>query len=390
MKKLSLKIRLPKKTLPILIAAALVSFLMIYKLGSLVGGLSHQEAATANSSLGWHAIFDNPFYLPLKLVQALIFPNHGQTLTRLPGTLLGITAIAAFYLLIRVWHGRRTAVLTTLLFATGAWTLHASRLATPDILYLWALPVLLLTNLGIHKKPDNVLVVYGSMLLWGSMLYIPGMIWLLIFNTYLLFGDLAEVWQQFSKLWQRILYLLSGLIWLPLLIIGLTRPGSLKLWIGLPRQLASGLQLLKNLGEVFINLFVHGPQNSQTWLGKAPVFDVFTLIMCILGVYFYTRHFSAFRPRMLAGFGLLSVILVALGLVSLSLLVPLFYIIAAAGIAYLLHEWLQVFPVNPLARGVGLGLIFLAVGLASVYNLRAYFIAWPHNPSTTPAFHYHR
>ena len=51
------------------------------------------------------------------------------------------------------------------------------------------------------------------------------------------------------------------------------------------------------------------------------------------------------------------VVLVGLGgPVGLSILVPLLYVAVATGLAYLLHEWLKVFPNNPLARGFGIGL----------------------------------
>jgi hypothetical protein len=86
-------------------------------------------------------------------------------------------------------------------------------------------------------------------------------------------------------------------------------------------------------------------------------------------------------------FALAGLLLVGLGgPVGLSLLVPLLYVWAAAGIAYLTREWLQVFPNNPLARSLGLGLIVLAVGLGCIYNLRAYFVAWPHNQTTRVTF----
>jgi hypothetical protein len=62
----------------------------------------------------------------------------------------------------------------------------------------------------------------------------------------------------------------------------------------------------------------------------------------------------------------------------------------ATGLAYLLRDWLKTFPNNPVARGVGIGLVVAAVGLSCIYNYRAYFIAWPHNTVTRTVFIYHR
>jgi hypothetical protein len=74
------------------------------------------------------------------------------------------------------------------------------------------------------------------------------------------------------------------------------------------------------------------------------------------------------------------------GAAYLSLVVPLLYIFAATGIAYLLHEWLRVFPLNPVARKLGIGLVVVAVAVSCSYNLRAYYVAWPHNAATQTAF----
>lgn len=91
---------------------------------------------------------------------------------------------------------------------------------------------------------------------------------------------------------------------------------------------------------------------------------------------------------MLLAMYLIGALLFALGgPVGISILVPIVYLMVAAGFGYLLHEWLLVFPRNPLARSLGFGLLGIAVTLTCVYNLRTYFVAWPHNPATKAAFH---
>jgi hypothetical protein len=228
------------------------------------------------------------------------------------------------------------------------------------------------------------------MLLWGLLVYIPGVIWLVLPAIYLQRGAIADGWRHFKRWWQRLAYLLTGIVWLPLLIITLSRPGNLVTWLGLPADLAAPLTLVKNFVGVFVHLFVRGPEYPALWVGRAPILDIFTLAACLVGIYFYATHRQAARSRLLALFFGLGVILVALGgPVGLSLLVPLLYLVAATGIAYLVREWLQVFPVNPLARKLGLGLVSLAIALACLYNLRAYFVAWPHNKVTETVFRYH-
>jgi hypothetical protein len=378
----------------LVLAAIGLSGLLLYQLGSLTGGLSAAELSTAAAPVGWHGIYHQPFYLPLKLARSVafvLFQDHGQTLSRLPNVFFGGLTIISFTWLIRLWHGTRIAVLAGLLFATSAWMLHASRLASFDVLYLWTLPTLLLLDVLLQKYGSRASVWYATMLVWGLMLYIPGLVWLLLLNVYIQREPIGNSWRHFSRWWQRGLYLLAGLIWLPLLANYLAGKGSITAWLGLPPHWAHPLTLLKQFAAVPVHLFIRGPEYPQLWLGRAPLLDIFTLAACLVGMYFYSVHWHAARSRLLGLLAIAGVVLVGLnGPVVLSLLVPLMYIAAAAGLAYLLREWLKVFPRNPLARGLGLGLIILAVALGCTYNLRAYFVAWPHNQTTRAVFQYHR
>ncbi len=387
---LEAKQRLVIWALPIL---AIVSWLLLYRLGSLVSGLSSHELTASRAAVGWHGIYQHPLDLPLQLVRSVVFysfPEHGQFLTRLPNIVFGGLAILAYAAVVRLWHGTRTAGLATLLFACSAWTLHVSRLASFDVLYLWAIPTLWLSQLLLHKYGRNPLVWYGSLIVWGLLLYIPGLIWLLLLSWWLQRRAILQSWRHFKSWRQRALSGFIVLSWLPLLVVDLTRPGQLLTWLGWPEHIATGTMLAKQFLAVPVHLFARGPQYPELWLGKAPLFDIFTLVVCALGIYFYIRHWRAARTRLLAGLFLIGVLLVGLGgLVSLSLLVPLLYLAAATGLAYLSREWLRVFPHNPLARGLGISLIVLAVGLSCLYNLRAYFVAWPHTAVTRSTFVHH-
>lgn len=377
-----------------LLGIAGLAWLLLYKLSSITGGLSPTEIQAAIVPVGWHGMYHEPLYLPLKIVRSVIyvlFPSHGQLLTRLPNVLFGATAILTFAWLMRLWHGIRPAILASLLFATSAWVLHASRLASFEVLYLWAMPTLLVTHRLFSKHYEKPLVWYGSLLTWGLMLYIPGLIWLILLELYLQREPLRAAWKHYQSWWQRGLYVLAGLVWLPLLIIDLTRSGQLMQWLGFPAHLPGLLTLLKQFVAVPVHLFIHGPLYPEIWLGRTPILDVFTLVACFIGIYFYASHASSARSRLLTGFLVMGALLVGLhGPVGLSLLVPLLYVGAATGIAYLLHEWLHVFPHNPLARGFGLTLISIAVALSCLYNVRAYFVAWPHNTTTKATFSHHR
>ncbi len=371
-----------------------LAFLLLYKLGSLVGGLSSQETVSASAAVGWHGIFSNPLDLPLKLVRSVVFfavADHGQTLTRLPNAFFGCLAILSFGLLIWLWHGMRTALLSTAMFATSAWVLHASRYASSDVLYLWAVPSLLLIQVLLHRYGKKTYVWYGCLLLWGLLLYIPGMIWIMIAQLIFQRSLLAKTMSNYSSAKQRLFSILAVAVWLPLLLFDLTRHNQLFIWLGLPTHMSGFMHMAKQFVAVPVHLFVRGPQYPDLWLDKLPILDIFTFVACLVGIYFYIKNRHATRSQTLLAMFVTGCLLVGLGgAVSISALVALAYIFIAAGIAYLLTDWLKVFPLNPLARGLGIALISIAVLLSCAYNLRSYFIAWPHNDATRVTFRYHR
>jgi len=374
--------------------ATLTSWLVGRHLGSLTGGLSSHEVAASIQPVGWHGIYHYPLDFPLKFIRSVVFavaPTHGAFLSRLPNLMLGLASMAAFGWLIRLWHGPRTALFATALFATSAWTLHISRFASFDVEYLWAMPMLLLVDTLLPRNSRRAVAFYGSLALWLVLLYVPGMIWLIVPAIYLQRHTLRAAWQHFHGWQQRALYSLIAVGGVGFLAYDLSRGGQLRQWLGLPAHFASPLHFAKEVLAVLVHLFMRGPQNPETWLGRAPLLDILALTMTLIGIYFYGRHYTARRTRVLVGFGIIGTVLVALaGPVSLSILVPLLYALAATGITFLLHEWLSVFPLNPLARSFGMALIAVAVALSCFYNLRAYYIAWPHNGDTKAVFIYHR
>ncbi len=379
--------------LALIFAFGCLSFLMLYRLGSLTNGISSDELKTAAMPYGWHGLYHNPLYLPINVIRSIffkLFPHYGQTIIRAPSVLFGCLAIVSFAYLIWIWHGMRTAILATILFATSAWTLHVSRLGTNDIMYLFSVPTLLLLNTLLHRHFNNAYIFIGTLCVWGLLLYIPGLIWLLIFNIFWERKELVKGWLLYSKVWQRIVIIVTPLIWLPLLANYFRSTQKIEYWLGHMQSFGNLSAVLKSLIAVPIHLFVRGPEYPQLWLGRAPVLDIFALAMTLLGIFFYVTHFRANRSKMIGFYALIAWLLTVFGSSTMfSLLVPLAYVCAAAGIAFLIRDWLRVFPTNPLARGLGVGLIVIAVAFSSFYNVRSYYIAWTYNPTTQALFRDH-
>lgn len=368
--------------------------LLFFRIGSLTSGLSLKELETLNTPIGIEALLNDPLYLPLDFVRSVLFffvSDFGGLIGRIPNALFGLLAIVSFAYVIWRWHGRRTAFFGTVLFATSAWVLHVSRFASYDVLFLCAVPVLLATGILLQKYDKKILVFYLALVTWLTLLYIPGMVWLVALTLYWQKEEVIDGFKRYKLWWQRCVSTALVLLALPLLTLHLLKSSQFMFWIGMPDQWNAPLTVAKQFGAVGAHIFVRGPNMPDIWLVRAPILDIFTLVMAILGIYFYARHIKAYRTKMLFSYAVVAWLLVGLnGAVSLSLLVPLMYVFAAAGIAYLLREWLQVFPLNPFARGAGIALISVAVLLSCLYNVRAYFVAWPHNQATKTLFRYDR
>lgn len=371
-----------------------LSWLFLYRLGSIPGGMSQAEIMVANGNFGWHGLYQTLLYAPLNIVRSIVFfaaGHHGQFLTRLPNAIFGIMSVIGFGWLLWLWHGGRTAILGTILFATSAWTLHISRVATNDVMYIWMMVMLLVSNALLYRHASKVWAVYTTALLWVCILFIPGGIWLLLINAFWQRGSIATASQTVGKLWQRIALL--ALLFIPILVLlaSLLHSSQWLAWLGLPSHLINPLTVIHNFFAAVFHVYIRGPLLPDVWLGRLPILDVLAAVCSVVGLYFYGKNFDAGRSRMLASIFIAALVLIALGgPVTISLMVPLLFGLVATGLAYILREWLKVFPINPFARSIGLGLIIVAVSLSAIYNMRAYFIAWPHNPVTQVIYRYHR
>src|SRR5690606_30534505 len=100
---------------------------------------------------------------------------------RAAATVIGLLTLTTFYWLARHWHGERTAVLGTIIFGCSAWFLHTARLGTPDVL-LFLLLALVAGSVW-FKKTNSYAVLLAGFGLAAALLYVPGMIWLVLFVT---------------------------------------------------------------------------------------------------------------------------------------------------------------------------------------------------------------
>jgi len=375
---------------PLLLYAVFVAglgALLWFSLGLNTTGYSASEVQALQASSSWHTIFTHPLNAPFTIItRLLLYAGHnGLLATRLSASLLGAATLTVFYLLVRHWHGERTAVFGTLLFGASAWFLHVARLGSPSVL-LFSL-LLLIAAMIWHKHTNSSLSLLTCFVLGALLLYVPGMIWFIVL------GALWK-WRTVDRMFKKHLWVVSGgalLFALALAPLGLAiyHDTSLaKVIAGLPAQgWPMPDAVMHHLLNVPLSLLLRSPLDPEHWLSHLAILDYFGMAMLALGAYVYAKHLKLDRTRLLVIALVLGTLLVGLGgAVTISIIMPFVYILIAAGVGFMLERWYVVFPRNTIAQGVGLALISLAVVASVGYSARHYFVAWPEAGATRQIF----
>jgi hypothetical protein len=173
-------------------------------------------------------------------------------------------------------------------------------------------------------------------------------------------------------------------------IAGVSRLDIVYNLLGIPKDLPTIQQFLQNAVDVWKHIFIMSDGNPVYFVGKLPFVGIFGSIMFLVGAIVFATMHRLSRTRVLGILLLGGTVLIALGgSVPIVFLLPFVYLIIAEGIRQLLREWLRVFPLNPVARGIGITLVSLAVVAAIGYQITSYFIAWPHTPEVQSTFIHH-
>jgi hypothetical protein len=356
-------------------------------LGTLTGGYSSSEISTLQAGSSIHRIIEHPLNAPFLLLgRLLLYIGYDSAFwMRAAATLFGLLTLSAFYWLVRYWHGERSAVLGTILFGCSTWFLHTARLGTPDVLLFSVIG--LVASVIWLKRTENPWVMGITFLLAMLLLYVPGMCWIIAIGIVWQWRTLLKLAKRYTPI--ALAGLVAALALLVPLGMAIYRAPTVALSIaGLPVQgWPDVLASLQRFATIPLNLFVRGPLEPEHWLARLPLLDGFCIVMVLLGTYLYARHIRMARVQLVGATLAIGSILISLGgIVSLSIIVPLIYILVAAGLGFMLDRWYSVFPRNVIAQGVGVGLIGIAVAASCLYGLRRYFVAWPAVPATKQVF----
>lgn len=365
-----------------------VGCILGFRLGSLIGGVSAQEQSYISSNKSFKNIVDHPIYaahkLPTYALNKLNMSNPAYF--RAVSVIFATMAVASCFFVLREWYSDRIAVLGTWLFLVSAWTLHISRLATPEASFLLLMP-LLWASVWLYNTTLRKTALLLLSLLAALSFYVPGFGWLIIATA---IWRRKSLWSELKQVpvWFR---LLCGLVIItcltPLVRAGVLDSSELLLASGLPAQLPTIRMLGENLLAIPTQLFAKGPLDPVRWLGRLPLLDLFSAVMLVLGIYSARFHVTLIRMQILAASSLLLAVLITSGgPMTITALIPAVYFVIAAGMAFMLQQWFVVFPRNPIARSIGTSLLSVSVLLVSFYHISHYFIAWPGAPATRASF----
>ena len=363
---------------------------MGFRLTTLMPGISHLELINLNQKLTLNYIIHNPLnliYNSLQLIVNHIFKTQSILLLRLVSVILGFFTMIFFSLALKFWYGNKTALLGMGLFITSPWVISVSRIATIDVQFLFGISLLLLLSSLLKKRIESPSIYIIINFVLTLLIFIPGLIWFVIALIAIQRGDIYYGIKLQNKI-SLPLYLIFSIICLPLLVINLIKSTTaLSVFLGLNFNHFNIISKLKDFGEGIIHSFLLGPNNPSIWLGRYPMFNIFGLVCVVLGIYFYVIHFNNNQSKILFSFLLIGLILLGLNKSnSLSLVIPVLYLFLATGISYLLQIWLKLFPINPIARSLGIVLLIILISLSILFNTRQYFVAFANNPTSRSSF----
>lgn len=375
------------RTIPLGAVVALAAAgLLGYRLLSLVPFSSIEQPQELGSASLRH-IRDNVLYAPTKSVQwAVLKLDDNDAWIRLASLAAALASAIFLYLLLRKWFTGRITFLAILMYVTSSWFLHTGRLGGHDALYLTVWPVLLLVCMWFLSKHHDKKMPFATALL-AILLYIPGS-WLFLLSALIVFrkftGRAVKKLSGAIKFWSISAFIV---VLLPLAYSFARQPRQFIEWLGFDTGQPMTLQnFANNFLDIPKQLFYSGLDEPLKWLGGTPVLDVFSVAMFILGLYAFRAGYYPAREKLVFGGIIISVLMIGIGQVAtLSLLIPLFYIVIANGLAYMLQSWFTVFPRNPLARTTGVVLLTVVVLGSCFYQLQRYYQAWPNAEPTKSA-----
>lgn len=363
--------------------AVVAAVLFTFGIKSYLPGLSPAEMQAFAQTESAKAILLNPLWLPHKLIDYILHLfGIGPAYFRLTSTVFALASVTAFYYICSRWFKTRTTVLSCCLFTVSSMTLLLGRTGTPAILlYSWLYIAAL--GLWLRQSHRKLLPPLGLFVVTTAALYTPGTIWFVLLIAMWFWRDAPILLKQTDR---RAIYFGSVVSLIMLAPLGYAFYNNSTLlfdWLLLPKHpdWSASYATLRSIPSAF---FYQTSIPAAYNVGKLPLFDAFSGTMLLLGLYATSKKIRLQRIAIYCIAALTSTILAALNNNQLYLLfmLPFLYILIAEGIRYMLDQWRNVFPRNPIARFIGTLIMSAAVLFTGSYHMHRYFIAWHNAPET--------
>jgi len=375
----------------LVLSLALITYLLYFhRLGSLLPGYSSTELHAYRTAGDWHHIFHNPINAPFSALVWLLTAvwHHGILATRIVSAVFGLGAALLFYAIARIQHEYRVSFLATILFATSAGLLHDARLGNGQILQM-AVLVLIAAFLYAQRLQHDRRYGFGYLMaaLMALLWYIPGMLWIELFGLAVMQGGLRRQ-LRYTPVRHLFGWIVTFLVVVSPLVYASVRNWHVALdAAGLPHDVHSLSHIVSRLLDTILAIGIHSNGSPVMWLSHVPLLNAVELVLGAFGAYYYLGRHRTARSVFLVGTTLLAIVLISLGgTVGYACLVPLLYLFISRGIDQLLKRWTTVFPRNPIARFTGVVVVCVMLFFSALYQVRAYYVAWPHAPATRQAF----
>ena len=385
-------------------------FFRFYKLDTLPPGLFADEAANGVDIV--HRIFQGnlqPLYNTngpreslFFFIQAIFVKLIGNTVLalRIAPALMGVAGVIALYYWATDWFGRRVGLFAAFFMAVNPWVVVISR----DGFRASMTPLLVATvayfgGKAFKTKQVKHFVFTGIALGLGAYTYTAYQLMLaavLGLTGYLLIFRRDWIKGQAKNFGIGLITFLIVLA--PLGFYAVKHPESFARASGtsvLNPDLNHGKPLetlLDSAQKTLLQYNFVGDSNPRHNVPGEPHLNTFVGIMFVLGILIclFTLHKSKYfavlaitlsmmLPSILTAEGLPH------GLRSIGS-APGVLLLAAIGLSYFLGRWYTIFPINSIARNVGLSFVIVLLLATGVQGYKAYFVAWGGNPDTYRAY----
>lgn len=373
----------------------LAAFLRFWGLGSTPPGFSLKEAYIIDllQRLDWnHLWLGSEFYRGGYVYLAFLFTKlFGLSVFNLRLLSAGIGTLTVFfsYLFIAKWFSKKIALFTSFLFAISSFHITISRLILPEVLLPLALLILfsLLTDAYRNKNIWH----FGAAGFFAGLGFYTSPVFLFVPFIFIISGAYFTLKNKKFVTSYRQELLIAAIAFfaasLPYAVSFLQSPMAYLTYFGFNRSIS---QLVMNIGQIPMLLFVSTSREYFLNIGTEPLLDPFISVTAISGFLFalfsIQRRKYFFMITWLALFATYAAMKRGVQIVDLIGILPVLYAFSALILDYIMERWFTTFPYNKSARIIVVTIVSIFFALTTLYNYERYFVAYSNSRSVMVEF----